>query len=251
MENISEWKNKIHCGNSLDFDFIKSIIPPNSIDCIITDPPYGMTKFKWDNEIVDLENFWKIINYCIKDDGNIIIFAKQPFTSKLIMSNLEMYRYTVVWKKNRISDFLNSNKKILNIHEDIVIFYKKFRVYNPQFILNAGKPYIRKNKSKVVKDQETTYNTYNVKEEYLNDGKRFPSSVLEFKRVEKKSHPAEKPIELLKFLVKSFSEYESCIFDPFCGSGSTLKAAINCGNCFIGIDNCPEFCELSKTNIAV
>lgn len=243
--------NKIFCGDSLNLEFIKTIIPQNSMSSVITDPPYNMTKFKWDTAI-DFDKFWEVVKYCIKDGGNIIIFSQQPFTSKLILSNEKMFKYSLIWKKNRISDFLNAKKKILNIHEDILVFCNKStKIYNPQFSYD-GKPYVRKNKERVIDDSETTYNNYIRKEKHeCSDGRRYPTSVLEFNRVERKKHPAEKPIDLLEYLVKTFTNEGDSVLDLFCGSGSTLKAALNCNRSYIGVDNDSSFCEMSAESLLI
>jgi site-specific DNA-methyltransferase (adenine-specific) len=177
-------------------------IPPTSVDLILTDLPYGATKNTWD-VIIPFEDLWKEYTRIIKDNGAIILFGNQPFTSLLITSNLHMFRYTMVWSKNKFSDFLNANKKPMKIHEDILIFYKHQPVYNIQYTVST--PYVRWNKQSAI-DKQTNYNTYNETTTTNEDGKRLPTTLLQFNRVERPIHPTQKPESLLKRIILGFSK---------------------------------------------
>ena len=174
-------------------------IPDKSIDMILCDLPYGCTANKWDI-CISFEALWQQYNRICKDNGAIVLFGCQPFTSLLIMSNPKMFRYTLVWEKNKFSDFLNAKRKPLKIHEDICVFYKKQPTYNPQ--MTIGDPYISWNKQNAV-DRQTNYGKFN-ENVVVNNGNRFPTTVLKFNRKERPIHPTQKPVELLEYLIKNF-----------------------------------------------
>ena len=243
-ENIKVNINLIHGDCLIEMKKLES----KTIDLILCDLPYGITHNKWD-KVLDFDLLWNEYKRIIKDTGIIILFGNQPFTSQLIMSNLEMFRYTLVWKKNKFSDFLNAKKKILKIHEDIIIFYKKTGgVYNPQF--SYEKPYTRINNKEKVIDTKTNYNVY--KENIINeskDGKRYPTSVLFFDRVEKGEHPTQKPIDLLEYLIKTFSNENSLVLDNCMGVGSTPIACFNTKRNCIGIEINETYFNIAKNKI--
>ena len=149
-------------------------IPSGSVDLILTDPPYGTTQNKWDS-VIDLEAMWKEVWRVLKPNGATVFTASQPFTTNLISSSLSEFRYTLVWEKQKGSDPLNAKRKPLKSHEDIVIFYKKQPTYNPQFAI--GDSYIRKGDCSV---KSENFNKANKTETVINDGKRYPKSVLKF-----------------------------------------------------------------------
>lgn len=218
------------------FERMKNI-SNNSIDLILTDPPYNATQNSWDKEVINLSLLWDEIDRIIKPNGVAIFFSCQPFTSKLIMSNLKDFRYTLVWKKNRPSDFLNSKKKVLKIHEDIVIFYKSTPcTYNPQFSYSTPYKKVKANTQETI-DKNTNYNNYKSPEIIQSeDGRRYPTTVLEFSRVERPIHPTQKPVPLLEYLIKTFSNEGDMLLDPFAGSGSTLTACENTKRKVLGIE---------------
>jgi len=219
-------------------------IEDKSIDLVLCDLPYGITKNKWDI-VLDFDKLWNEYERIIKNNGIIILFGNQPFTSKLILSNLKMFKYTLVWEKNKFSDFLNAKKKILKIHEDIVIFYKKSGVYNPQFTYD--KPYKRSNTQKSI-DKQTNYNEYKESKMIESvDGKRYPTSVLFFNRVENGLHPTQKPVELLEYLIKTYSNENSLVLDNCMGVGSTLIACMNTKRKCIGIEINNDYYNIAKT----
>lgn len=219
-------------------------IKEKTVDLILCDLPYGITKNKWDI-VLDMDKLWLEYDRIIKDNGIIVLFGNQPFTSRLIMSNLKMFRYTLVWEKNKFSDFLNAKKKILKIHEDIIIFYKKSGIYNPQFTYD--KPYKRTNSQKSI-DKQTNYNNYKEKKDIESkDGKRYPTSVLYFERVEKGYHPTQKPVKLLEYLIKTYSNENCLVLDNCMGVGSTAIACKNTNRRFIGIEIDEKYYEISKT----
>lgn len=207
-------------------------IASKSIDMILCDLPYGMTKNKWDKKI-PLDILWNDYSRIIKDNGAIILFGSQPFTSELVMSNKKMFRYSLVWEKNKFSDFLNANRKPMKIHEDIVVFYKKSPTYNPQYTYST--PYSRHNTQDAV-DKQTNYGKHSMNKIINTDGRRLPTTVLKFNRIERPEHPTQKPIELLEWLIKTYSKENDIILDNCMGVGSTGVACFNTNRKFIGIE---------------
>ena len=219
-------------------------IPDKSIDMILCDLPYGMTKNKWDI-VIPFDKLWEQYNRVIKDNGAIILFGNNPFTAELILSNKKYFRYTLVWEKNKFSDFLNSKRKPMKIHEDIVIFYKKQPTYNPQLVV--GEPYTRWNTQSSV-DKQTNYGK--IKENVVkNDGTRLPTTVLKFNRKERPIHPTEKPVELLEWLIKTYTNEGDTILDNCMGSGSTGVACKNTNRNFIGIELDTNYFNIAKNRI--
>lgn len=206
-------------------------IEDKSIDMILCDLPYQMTKNKWDT-LIPFDILWNNYMRIIKDNGAIVLFGSEPFTSKLINSNLKMFRYSLIWEKNKFSDFLNSKRKPMKIHEDICVFYKKQPTYNPQYWYSI--PYTRWNTQKAV-DKQTNYNQH--KENISSSlGRRLPTTVLKFNRVERPKHPTQKPVELLEWLIKTYTNEEETVLDNCMGVGSTSIACINTKRKFIGIE---------------
>ena len=207
-------------------------LPDSSIDMILTDLPYGMTKNAWD-VVIPLEAMWEELMRVITPNGAIAMFANNPFGAMLIASNLKHYRYSLVWEKNKFSDFLNAKRKPMKIHEDIHVFYKKQPIYNPQY--TQGEPYVRWNTQHAV-DLQTNYGKHGENHVVNTSGKRLPTTVLKFSRVERPVHPTQKPVDLLKWLINTYSNPGQTVMDICMGSGSTGVAAKMTGRKFIGIE---------------
>lgn len=207
-------------------------IKDKSIDMIVCDLPYGMTKNKWDS-IIPFENLWKEYHRIIKENGAIVLFGSQPFTSLLVTSNLKYFRYSLVWEKNKFSDFLNAKRKPMKVNEDILIFYKKQPTYNPQYWFST--PYSRWNTQQAV-DKQTNYGSHKENIAESKDGKKLPTTVLKFNRVERPEHPTQKPVDLLEWLIKTYSNENETILDNCMGVGSTGIACKNLKRNFIGIE---------------
>lgn len=211
-----------------------SEIPDNYIDCIITDLPYGITQNKWDIPI-DLPQLWTEYKRVIKTGGNIILFGIQPFTSQLVLSNIDMFKYEVIWEKTIGSGQLNIKRQPLRIHENILIYYDKQQTYNEQF--TKGKPYTIRRKS-------VTQSNYNAQSESnkINTGYRHPKTIIKISNPRiKGGHPTEKPVELLELLVRTYSNPGDKILDSCMGMGSTGVAAIMNDRKFVGIELIPEY----------
>ena len=207
-------------------------IASKSIDMILCDLPYGMTKNAWDVAI-PFDKLWAEYNRIIKDSGAIVLFGSQPFTSLMITSNLKHFRYCLVWEKNKFSDFLNAKRKPMKTNEDIAIFYKKQPIYNPQYWYST--PYTRWNTQEAV-DKQTNYGSH--KENFVEskDGKRLPTTVLKFNRVERPLHPTQKPVDLLEWLIKTYTNENNMVLDNCMGVGSTGIACMKTNRRFIGIE---------------
>lgn len=204
-------------------------IPDGSIDMILCDLPYGTTKNKWDN-VIPFEQLWKQYERVIKDNGAIVLFGDGLFTANLILSNVKMWRYNLIWDKQRGCDFLNANVKPLKSHEDIAVFYKKKPTYNKQFWYST--PYKR------TKNGSLSDNYGNRKDAWSEstDGKRNPLTILSFPRDGDRRHPTQKPIVMLEYLIRTYTNEGEIVLDNCMGSGSTCVAAVNTNRHYIGFE---------------
>ena len=228
-------KNKIYLGDCLE---LMKEIPDKSVDCILTDPPYGITACKWDVKL-DLEAMWRELKRIRKDSCNIVIFSKQPFTTDLIVSNRKEFRYELIWNKERGTNFANCNEKPMPCHENILLFGKK-NVYNPQF--RQGKPYIIKHKQyKISKSNPVASRPF----VQISDGKYYPISIISFGRTSLEKHPTQKPIKLINYLIKTYSNETMLILDPFSGSGTTAVACHELNRNFICIEKEEQYYKMS------
>ncbi|WP_277293443.1 DNA-methyltransferase [Veillonella montpellierensis] len=225
----TEFLNNIIEGDSLE---IMSKIPDDSIDMLLVDLPYGTTQNKWDS-VIPLEELWKEYNRIVKDNGAMIFTASGLFTAQLMLSNPKNYKYKIVWEKSKPTNFLNAKIQPLRKHEDIVVFYRKQPVYNPQ--MTRGEAY-----SKGIRKNQLTgsYGDFNpVLVE--SDGDRYPVDVIYFKTAESEGkvvHPTQKPVELARYLIRTYSNIGDVVLDNTCGSGSFLVAALLEGRNFVGIE---------------
>lgn len=240
MKDIELWH-----GDCLE---LMKDIEDKSIDLILCDLPYGTTACKWD-VVIPFDKLWEQYKRVIKDNGAIVLFGRQPFTSLLINSNLKMFRYEIIWEKEKGTDFGNANRKMLYAHENIEVFYKKQPTFNKQML--KGKPYIKKNGKNNDKD-DLNFGSDN-SGLYINDGERTPTSVLKFARDNmhkgKNLHPTQKPIALLEYLIKTYTNENELVLDNTMGSGSTGVACVNTNRRFIGIEKDDKFFEIAKERI--
>ncbi|AKO61007.1 adenine-specific methyltransferase [Pseudoalteromonas phage H101] len=210
-------------------------IPDGSVDMIMCDPPYGKISCKWDS-VIPLEPMWEQLKRIIKPNGAIVITAAQPFTSVLVSSNLKMFKYDWVWKKPKGTGHLNAKKQPMRDKEDIIVFYQKQCTYNPQMLV--GTPY----KDKAGKDHSDVSSMTNSYGSYTNKrndntGFRYPKQVQDFPVVERNTiHPTQKPVALMEYLIKTYTNGGETILDFTMGSGSTIKAANNLNRNAIGIE---------------
>ena len=220
-------------------------IPDKSIDMILCDLPYGTTRCKWD-VIIPFDPLMEQYNRIIKDNGAIVLFCAEPFGSKLRLSNLKNYKYDWVWDKVKGSGFLNAKKQPMRNHELISVFYKKQCTYNPQ------KTYGHKMK-KSYKRKELQTNVYG---EMKNDctyesTERYPRSIQVFSTDTQKCslHPTQKPVELLEYLIRTYTNEGETILDNCMGSGSTGVACVNTNRSFIGIELDEKYFDIAKERI--
>ena len=203
----------LKCGDCID---LMRDIEYNSIDMVCADPPYGTTRCKWDT-IIPLEEMWKQLKRITKPNGAIVLTSGQPFTSSLVTSNLKMFKQCLVWKKNVASNFLNANRMHLLRHEDVCIFYSKQPTYNKQY--TQGIPYTKR--ERLIDDSGECYGSIKKRTRVeCTDGKRNPISVLEFDRPpdRKRQHPTQKPVELMKYFISTFSNKGDTVLDFCMGS---------------------------------
>ncbi len=235
---------KLYCGDCLE---LMKDIPNKSIDLILCDLPYGRTHNKWDS-IIPFNELWEQYNRIIKDNGAILLFCDGLFMCDLMNSNRKMWRYNLVWNKVLPSGFLNANRQPLRQHEEICVFYKKQPIYHPQ--KHKGKPNHSKGKPKV-----TQNNNYNKMEfvdnsEELGDMKH-PTSIISISKPHPSImvHPTQKPVELLEWLIKSYTDENMIVLDNCMGSGSTGIACVNTNRQFIGIELNEEYFNIAKERI--
>lgn len=237
--------NKIYNEDCLDG---MKCIPDKSIDCIICDLPYeilnkGNKYAQWD-KMLSFDKLWKQYNRIIKDNGAIILFGQGMFTAKLMMSNPKMWRYNLIYKKgNCTSGFLNARRMPLRNHEDIVVFYKKLPTYNPQ-MKKEDKPHGR---SKPREKNSCYGNFKDVATTWSNE--KFPLSVIDIPREYIVKHPTQKPVALIEYLIKTYSNEGETILDNCMGSGTTAVACINTNRNFIGFELNKEYYDLSLERI--
>ena len=223
-------------------------IPNASIDMILCDLPYGTTQCKWDT-IIPFELLWEQYNRIIKDDGAILLFGQEPFSSHLRLSNLQDYKYDIYWEKERLTNIQQIKRRVGKTIETISVFYKKQCTYHPQMVKYEGKP--RSNKVKNGTLGELTDNATKAVKEYKDTGLRYSTQVWKFKRDCLKSnlHPTQKPVALLKELIKTFSNEGDTVLDNCMGSGSTGVACLNTGRRFIGIELDERYFEVAKKRL--
>lgn len=236
-------KVELHCGDCLE---IMKDIKSNSVDLILADLPYGTTKRnKWDI-VIPFESLWERYERIIKDNGVIALFGDEPFASKLRLSNEKLYRYDWVWIKSNPTGFLNAKKMPLKNTEIISIFYKKLPLYNPQ--MRSGKPYVRKKRTTSLNYGKADNNTITI-----NHGTRYPLKTINFKSSFHSSktftHPTQKPVDLLEYIIKTYTNEGMTVLDNVMGSGSTGVAAINLKRNFIGIEKEPKFYQFAEQRI--
>ena len=234
---MSEGKKEILLGDCLE---LMKDIPNGSIDMILADLPYGTTQCKWDS-IIDLPKLWEQYERIIKPNGAIVLTAAQPFTSILVMSNLKLFKYDWVWKKPKGTGHLNAKKQPMRDKEDVLVFYKAQCTYNPQ--MTEGKPYKEKSGWKGTEG----YEGYGVDKRTGNDnnGFRYPKQVQEFGVVERGTlHPTEKPIDLFRYFIRTYTNEGELVLDNTAGSGTTAIACLEENRQFIVMEKEQKYYDI-------
>ena len=237
-KHIDEYINNIIEGDTIE---VMQRIPDKSINMILVDLPYGTTQNKWDS-LIPLDQLWKEYLRIIKDNGAMVFTASGLFAAQLMLSNTKYYKYKYIWIKSKATNFLNSKKQPLRKFEEVLVFYKKQPVYNLQ--MTNGSAYDKGVRKNQLTGSYGDFDPVHVK----SDGARFPLDILYFKTAESEGeviHPTQKPIELGRYLIKTYTNPGDIILDNTSGSGSFLVAAILEGRNFIGIEK-NEFSQKFK-----
>jgi site-specific DNA-methyltransferase (adenine-specific) len=240
-------------GNCLEI-MDKMIEKGIKVEAIITDTPYGTTSCKWDS-IIPLNDMWKRLNDLIKNNGAIVLFSQEPFTNLLIASNIDKFKYKWIWQKTKPTGFPMANYRPLKSYEEISLFteapctYVKNGskgTYNPQGLQKCDKIKKRTNRKHLI----TSSNGGNMESEYRAKYKNYPQDIITFSNGKKKNiHPCEKPIELIEYLIKTYTNEGDTILDFTCGSSTTLVASQNTNRKCYGIELEEEYCEISKKRL--
>lgn len=239
-------------------------IPDGSIDMICCDLPYGVLHrgnphAQWDR-MIPFEPLWEQYERIIKKNGAIILFGHGVFTAKCILSNERLFRYSLVWDKRRVTGFLNANRMPMRCHEDILVFYKRLPKYNPQY--TYGEPNHSRGNGKH-KDTNSCYGQYGHKYQgrtyedvprvasTVPSGMKLPRSIVSIKKEHERTvyHPTQKPVDLLRWLIRTYTDEGDIVLDNCCGSGSTGVAAIKEKRRFILMEQSPEYCEIARKRV--
>lgn len=244
--------NTLHCGDCLK---VMPHIANKSIDMILCDLPYQVLhkdnpNAQWDR-IIPFEPLWEQYNRIIKDNGAIILFAQGMFTAQLMMSNPKMWRYNLVWDKVLKTGFLNANRMPLRQHEDICVFYKQLPTYNPQMV--KCEPHKRNHSKGNGKHSQknSCYGTF-VEVPTIVSDEKYPTSIISVSKehtIGHFFHPTQKPVALIRYLIRTYTNENDVVLDNTMGSGSTIVAAINEKRQYIGIEKDEKYFEIAKQRI--
>ena len=226
-------------------------IPDGSVDMVLADPPYGTTACKWDS-IIPLEPMWEQLKRVTKKNAAIVMTASQPFTTTLISSNMRMFKYCWVWVKEQSHTPLNAKHQPLKVHEDITVFSKSAGTFSKKGsmryfpVMTTGKPYIS---NKVKDGSHATHGSMNMDASTVNNGTRYPKSVVKVSR-ERGKHPTQKPVALMEYMIKTYTNEGETVLDFTMGSGTTGVACKNLNRNFIGIELDPDYFKIAQERIA-
>lgn len=229
---------------------ILPLIPDKSVQLILADLPYGTTACKWDT-VLPLDKLWEHYERIIKDDGAIVLTCQQPFTSTLIMSNTKLYKYSWHWNKIKPSSFFNAKNAPMKKIEDVAVFSKgniangskNMMKYNPQGLIECGK--IRPPKNDSVPSQSTIGKRPSRANAYKQEFTNYPTDLIEFAFEQKPIHPTQKPLNLMKYFIATYSDENDYVLDNTMGSGTTCLAAKELNRKFIGIEKEPKYYEIA------
>jgi len=231
---------KLLLGDCLD---LLPTIADDSVDMLLVDLPYGTTACKWDS-IIPLDKLWEQYNRICKESAAMVFTAAQPFTTILAASNIQNLKYEWIWEKPQGTNPMNAKVMPLKSHENILVFYRKKPIYNPQMWYSTPYSGFKSDTAKIGE----VYGQAQSKHRDNPEGSRYPKTVLKFKQ-EKGLHPTQKPVELMEYLIKTYTNPGNTVLDNTMGSGSTGVAAVQCGRKFIGIEMDSEYYKLAKQRI--
>ena len=243
-ENLHLDRNSVNKGDCLE---LMNGIPDKSVDMILADLPYGTTACKWDS-VIPLDKLWEQYKRIIKSGGVILLFGSEPFSSKLRLSNLEMYKYDWYWNKTKPVNFANAKKMPLKDIENISVFYKKLPTYNPQNLKKCNKE-ISNSTKKIKRNNITAINggafkTDTFKQNYTN----YPRQLIKFS-VEQGLHPTQKPVALFEYLIKTYTNKGDLVLDNVAGSGTTGVACQNLNRDYILIEKEQKYIDVIKERL--
>lgn len=235
-------------GDTLD---MMKMVLDKEVNLILCDLPYGTTSCSWDI-IIPFNALWDAYRRVLAPGGCVLLFGNQPFTSRLILSNLVWYKQALVWNKNKCGSPGLAKIRPMQVHEDIVVFAPGRTVYNPQ--MEVGEPYARKTEKPEGYVGRVNNHGYGMKPRngFTNDGTRYPKSIINISRdfsAQQQIHPAQKPVPLLEYLIKTYSNEGDTVMDNTMGSGSTGVAARNTNRNFIGIEKDPVFFNIAVQRV--
>lgn len=234
----------LQCGDCIE---LMKDLPEKDVDLVLIDPPYGVTACKWDS-VIPLPELWERINRVLKPDGTVCIFGTEPFASTVRMSNVKRYKYDWVWYKNRGTGYLNAKHRPLMATENIMVFSYGKTVYHPPQMREREKP------RQTVKNTPDKIYYPTKSDNYVGEilYKRYPLNILQFSKAgnkERRDHPSQKPVELLKYLIRTYTRPDDVVLDCVMGSGSTGVAAKETNRRFIGIEKDPGYFDVAVRRI--
>jgi site-specific DNA-methyltransferase (adenine-specific) len=248
--------NKVLLGDCLKL--IKDI-PDKSVDLILQDPPYNTTACKWEWDIMEcIDEFWSEWKRIIKDKGAIVLTASQPFTSALVMSNVKMFKYELIWEKSNPSNISLANKQPMKYHENICVFYKKQTIYNKQMTARESPRIKQAQKNDYIfhnsESEQTGLKYIEVNSFKYDCNFKNPSSIIKVNSLRPNSkefakHPTQKPVALFEYLIKTYTNEGDLVLDNCMGSGTTGVACKNINRNFIGIELDPEYFKIAEKRI--
>ena len=226
-------------------------VPDKSIDMILCDLPYGTTPLNWDSAL-NMEELWKEYSRVVKPNGAIVLFGQEPFSSYVRISNVKQYRYDWYWEKERLTNVFQVKKRAGKTIENIMVFYKEQCTYNPQKNIHEGKRVTNKiGKNARWSVTQSGYEQTTKPFEYNDDGTRYPTQLLKFQRdnPRKRLHPTQKPVPLLEYLIKTYTNEGDLVLDNCMGSGSTGVACVNLKRNFIGMELEEKYFKIAEERI--
>jgi site-specific DNA-methyltransferase (adenine-specific) len=235
----------LHLGDCLD---VMQGIPDGSVDMVMTDPPFGTTACKWDS-VIPFEPMWAQLKRIVKPNGAIVLMASQPFTSALVMSNVKMFKYEWIWQKTRPTGVLNAKIQPLRDKEDVLVFYSKQPSYNPQGLFQVNKMVGTGATKANSLGNATGKITQTDTGKYLQKYGNYPRQTLVFKSASKTIHPTQKPVALMEYMIRTYTNQGETVLDFTMGSGTTGVAAANTGRRFIGIEMDADYFTVASARI--